>query len=490
MNELVGAVTDFAEDHRTGLTRAVDTINDCFDRIERNNAQLNAFVSYDRDRCLEAAESVDARAAAGRPVGKLAGVPIAIKDNICTKAGTTTCGSRILGGFRSPYDAHVIERLLAEDAIVVGKTNMDEFGMGSSTENSAHGPVRNPWNPQCVAGGSSGGSAAAVADRLVACALGSDTGGSIRQPASFCGVMGIKPTYGRVSRYGLVAYGSSLDQIGAITQDARDAALLMSIISGHDSRDSTSLETDVPDYVSEFPADVRGWRIGISEEYFSEGLDPEVEKNVLGVLDEFTLLGAKVVPIKLPHTKYATACYYIIATAEASSNLARFDGVRYGYRSNPVGEINQLYGNSRGDGFGDEVKRRIMLGTFSLSSGYYDAYYDKAMRVRTLIRGDFDEAFKQADVIVSPVAPTTAFKIGEKTADPLSMYLSDIYTISVNLAGICAVSVPCGFSQGGLPVGAQIMGPALGESKILGAAHLFQQHSEYHRASPGDTNAT
>ncbi|MCH7808570.1 MAG: Asp-tRNA(Asn)/Glu-tRNA(Gln) amidotransferase subunit GatA, partial [Planctomycetes bacterium] len=382
--------------------------------------------------------------------------------------------------------AFVIERLASAGAIIVGKTNLDEFAMGSSTENSVYGPTLNPWDLSCVAGGSSGGSAAAVAASMVPAALGSDTGGSIRQPASFCGVVGLKPTYGRVSRFGLVAFGSSLDQIGPIAGNARDVALLLNVIAGYDRRDSTSVDTPVPDYVAGLNEPLDGVRIGISDEYFGEGLGDEVRDAVAAAVDVMVDHGAQVVAVHFPHMRYAIACYYIIAAAEASSNLARFDGVHFGYRTPAPKDVIDLYAASRGEGFGDEVKRRLMLGAYVLSSGYYDSYYLKALKVRTLIQRDFEAAFHTVDVIACPVSPTPAFRVGQKCDDPLAMYLSDVYTISANLAGICAMSLPCGFSPTGLPIGLQLMGPAFGELKLLALAHQYQQTTDHHTKRPPD----
>jgi len=424
-------------------------------------------------------------------------VPVAIKDNLVVRGGTTTCASRILAGFVSPYDATVVERLRDAGAVFLGKTNMDEFAMGSSTENSAVAVTRNPWDTGRVPGGSSGGSAAAVAARMAFGALGSDTGGSIRQPASFCGVTGLKPTYGRVSRYGLVAFASSLDQIGTLARDVRDTALLLGAIAGHDPLDTTSIDEPVPDYVGDLDGRVgdldggiAGLRVGMPAEYFAEGISPETEKAVRAAIAQLAALGAEVVEISLPHLDYAVATYYIICTAEASSNLARYDGVRYGHRGDGEG-VHDMYRASREAGFGAEVKRRILLGTYVLSAGYYDAYYLKALKVRTLIKQDFDRAFERVDCIVAPTSPTTAFAIGEKVADPLTMYLSDIYTISVNLAGLPGLSVPCGFDQGGLhggppglPVGLQLIGKPFDEPTLLRAAHTYQQATDWHRRVP------
>lgn len=469
---------------RRGDFSAEEAVRRSFERLESVQSRYHAFLHHDRERALSIARKIDQRRIRGKIPGPLAGVPMAVKDNLCTTFGATTCGSRILESFHSRYDAHVIEKLESAGAVVIGKTNLDEFAMGSSTENSAFFSTLNPWNVNRVAGGSSGGSCAAVAARVVPAALGSDTGGSIRQPAAFCGVVGLKPSYGRVSRYGLVAFGSSLDQIGPIATNVRDAAVILGVIAGHDKRDSTSVDQSVPDYLTHLDRPVKGIRIGISEEYFGEGLDREVRGAVQAAIDLMAREGAEVVPIHLPHMKYGIACYYLIATAEASSNLARFDGVRYGYRTPRPSDIINLYESSRGEGFGPEVKRRIMLGTYALSSGYYDAYYLKALKVRTLIKGDFDKAFESVDVIASPVAPTTAFRVGEKTTDPLAMYLSDIYTISANLAGICAVSVSCGFDSQGLPIGLQFMGPAFGEESLLGIAHQYQLRTDYHEMAP------
>ncbi len=415
-------------------------------------------------------------------------IPIAIKDNLCTKGEEITCASRILKGFRSPYDAGVIERIKKSGGTILGIVNMDEFAFGSSCETSCYGPTFNPWNLQCVPGGSSGGSAAAVAADEAMWALGSDTGGSIRQPASFCGIVGLKPTYGRVSRYGLIAFASSLDQIGPLTKDVRDCALLMNIIAGYDERDSTSVNEPVPDYTKALVNDVRGLKIGIPKEAFVEGLDPEVRRSVEDAIDLLKKQGAIIKEVSLPHTPYAVATYYIVATAEASSNLARFDGVRYGLRAQPAkvrkNALIDMYEETRSLGFGDEAKRRIMLGTYALSSGYYDAYYLRGQKVRTLIKNDLDEVFKDCDVIMTPTSPTVSFKVGEKVSDPLSMYLSDIYTIPANLAGIPAISVPCGFSKSGLPIGLQLMGKAFDEEMLLRVSYTYEQNTEWHLKKP------
>lgn len=475
---------EMAADVRAGRTSAEEIVRAALERIDALNPKLFMLLSVARDHAIEHARIIDRRRAAGEPLGALAGVPIAVKDNLCTRFGTTTCGSRILEKFESRFDAHVIERLHAADAVIVGKANLDEFAMGSSTENSAFGVTRNPWDATRVAGGSSGGSCAAVACGAVPLALGSDTGGSIRLPASFCGVVGLKPSYGRVSRRGLVAFGSSLDQIGPIARTVPEVALLLQAIAGHDPRDSTSVRDSVPDYVQALDRPLRGLRIGIAEEYFGNGLNLEVKNAVQAAIQALEKNGATVSTVHLPHMKYGIACYYLVATAEASSNLARFDGVRYGHRTERASDIHEMYALSRGEGFGAEVKRRIMLGTFALSSGYHDAYYLQAQKVRTLIQRDFAAAFEQVDLIASPVAPTTAFPVGEKSDDPLTMYLSDIYTIAANLAGLCAVSVPCGFDRAGLPIGLQLMGPALDEPKLLAAAHAYQCQTNWHHRNP------
>lgn len=412
-------------------------------------------------------------------------VPIAIKDNICIKGNETTCASQILTGFKPPYNATVIEKLLDSGALIIGNANMDEFAFGSSTETSYFGVTRNPWNLECVPGGSSGGSTAAVAANEAIWAIGSDTGGSIRQPASFCGVVGLKPTYGRVSRYGLIAFASSLDQIGPITKDVTDAALLLGILSGYDPKDSTSVNVPVPDYTQALGKDAQGLKIGIPKEYFIDGMDPEVKDAILQAIDVLKKQGVTFKEISLPHTKYAVSTYYIIATAEASSNLARFDGVEYGLRKRPQekrkSHLVDMYEETRDAGFGREAKRRIMLGTYSLSSGYYDAYYLKGLKVRSLIKQDFDKAFEELDAIITPTAPTTAFKIGEKSNDPISMYLSDIYTISANLGGIPAMSIPCGFSKAGLPIGLQIMAKPFDEEMIFRIAKNYESQTEWHQ---------
>jgi aspartyl-tRNA(Asn)/glutamyl-tRNA(Gln) amidotransferase subunit A len=457
------------------------------ERIDALDPTLHAYNEVWRTEALERARSLDRALASGEQPGILAGVPVALKDNLCTTDGHTSCSSRILAGYRAPYAATVVRKLERAGAVILGKTNMDEFAMGSSTETSATGATRNPWDTGRVAGGSSGGSAAAVAARLAAAALGSDTGGSIRQPAAFCGVLGIKPTYGRVSRYGLVAYGSSLDQIGPLARDATDAALVLSAIGGHDPMDSTSVDHPVEDYVAGLDEAFRGRRVGVVAEFVSTGLHPEVAAALEGAAAKLRSAGAELVDLSLPHSRiqadasgglssYAVACYYVIAMAEASSNLSRYDGVHYGHRTaREASDIIDMTSSSRREGFGEETRRRIMLGTFALSSGYYDAYYLKALKVRRLIKEDFDRAFASCDLILCPATPGVAFRPGEKTADPLQMYLEDLYTISVNLAGLPAVVLPCGRSGDGLPIGAQLIGPVFSEAGLLAAARACEQ---------------
>jgi aspartyl-tRNA(Asn)/glutamyl-tRNA(Gln) amidotransferase subunit A len=471
---------------RAGEISSVAATKAVFERIAKVEPIVGAFISTFEEQAIARAAEIDKRIAANEPVGQLAGVPIAIKDNMCTTFGTTTCASKILANFKAPYNATAVEKLLAADAVIVGKTNLDEFAMGSSTENSGLKQTVNPWDTKRVPGGSSGGSTAAVAAGLCYAALGSDTGGSIRQPASFCGVVGLKPTYGRVSRYGLVAYGSSLDQIGPITQTVEDAALMMNVISGHDPADSTSVDekiAPVNDYLAKLDEPVRGLKIGIASS-FNAGADEQVRKAIDEAIKTYQHLGASVIEIDMPHLDYAIAAYYMVATAEASSNLARYDGVHYGHRTREPNDYIEVYTKSRAEGFGKEVKRRIMLGTYALSSGYYDAYYLKALKVRNLIRGDFVKAFENCDCIMMPVSPSTAFKIGEKTDDPLKMYLSDIYTIAVNLAGIPGISIPCGFDDKGLPIGLQILTPAFGEDNLLRIARMYEKQTDWHKMKP------
>jgi aspartyl-tRNA(Asn)/glutamyl-tRNA(Gln) amidotransferase subunit A len=450
-------------------------------RIKAVDGKVKAYVTVTEEIARMQAREADKRLKAGEKSSPLLGIPIAVKDNMCTDGIKTTCASKILANFVPPYDATVVRNLKQAGYVLCGKPNMDEFAMGSSTENSGFFITKNPWDLQRIPGGSSGGSAAAVAAGECIGSLGSDTGGSIRQPASCCGVVGLKPTYGRVSRFGLVAFASSLDQIGPITKDVTDSALLMNVISGHDERDSTSANVPAPDFTKALKKDVKGMKIGLPKEYFIEGMDSEVEKAVKGAVRTLEGLGAIVKEVSLPHTDYAVATYYILATSEASSNLARYDGVKYGYRTQSPKDLMDMYRKTRDEGFGPEVKRRIMLGTYALSAGYYDAYYKKGQQVRTLIKRDFDEAFKTVDVIATPTAPTAAFKIGEKSSDPLQMYLSDIFTISVNLAGIPGISVPCGFTSGNLPIGLQLLGKHFDEESILHAAFAYEQATEWHK---------
>ncbi len=494
----------------SGEVSSVELTSDFLDQIATHDPAIRAFLRVDRDAALSRAAEIDQCRRANQPLGRLAGLPVAVKDNLCTRGQPTTCASRMLERFAPPYDATVIARLRQAGAVIIGKTNMDEFAMGSSTENSHFGPTRNPWHPQHVPGGSSGGAAASLAAGMTPLSLGSDTGGSIRQPASFCGVSGLKPTYGRVSRYGLVAFASSLDQIGPLGRSVADVALLLEVLAGHDPLDSTSADVPVPDYTQTVLQPFDGLTVGVVREHFGAGLDGEVEAAVQEAVRVYQSLGAKIRDISLPHSKYAIATYYIIAPCEASSNLARYDGVHYGYRTDEpamLAEWNterrqfeargdtqaldsldsalvRMYRRSRAEGFGAEVKRRIMLGTYALSAGYYDAYYLKALRVRRLIRRDFDEAFREVDVIAGPVAPTAAYRIGEKIDDPLAMYLGDLYTVSANLAGLPGISIPCGFTRGLLPIGLQLQGPPMQEEKLLRAACMFQQATDWHTRRP------
>ena len=449
-------------------------------RISALNKKLNAYIHLDEASLLKSAQLFDKEPSHGL----LSGIPVALKDNICVKEEPTTCSSKILEGFRPPYDATVVSKLKASGAILAGKANMDEFAFGSSCETSCYGPTKNPHDISRIPGGSSGGSAAIVASGMAAAALGSDTGGSIRQPAAMCGVVGLKPTYGRVSRYGLIAFASSLDQIGPITKDVKDSALLLRAIAGYDEMDSTSVDMEVPDYTAFFTGDLKGVKIGIPKEYFIKGIDGEVLASVLEAIHILEKRGAKLVDISLPHTEYAVSTYYIIAPAEASSNLARFDGVQYGLRAANADDLIDMYVKTRSRGLGNEAKRRILLGTYVLSSGYYDAYYLKAQKVRTKIRMDFMNAFKEVDCIVTPTTPTAAFKIGERMSDPLSMYLSDIFTIPANLAGIPAISIPCGFTKSSLPIGLQILADAFREDNIFRTAYVYEQNTDWHKRRP------
>jgi aspartyl-tRNA(Asn)/glutamyl-tRNA(Gln) amidotransferase subunit A len=454
-----------------------------FDRIAATEDKIHSYITLCRDAALAEAARADKEFKKGNEVHPLLGIPIAIKDNFLTSAIRTTCASKILGNFIPPYDSTVVGRIRSAGAVITGKTNLDEFAMGSSAENSAFFPTRNPWNTDRVPGGSSGGSAAAVAADQCIAALGTDTGGSIRQPAACCGIVGLKPTYGRVSRYGIIAFASSMDQVGPMAKEVRDCALLLEAIAGYDSADSTSVNRPVPRYSEALTGDIKGLRLGIPKEYFVSGMQPEVEAAVRNAVRLLEQNGATIEEISLPHTEYAVAVYYIVATAEASSNLARYDGMRYGHRA-PGKDLTETYMLSREEGFGPEVKRRIMLGTYALSAGYYDAYYLKAQQVRALVQRDFDEAFQRCDVIITPTAPTTAFRISEKMQDPLQMYLSDIYTISMNLAGLPALSLPCGFDSEGLPIGLQIIGKHFDESIIFGVAYAYEQSTGWHTRKP------
>jgi aspartyl-tRNA(Asn)/glutamyl-tRNA(Gln) amidotransferase subunit A len=456
-------------------TTATSLAEAFYAKIEKTDPEIGAYLTLSKDRALEQAARMDSLAARGEELPLLGGVPVGIKDVMVTRGVLTTAGSKILANYIPPYDCTAVARLEAAGAVVLGKLNCDEFAMGSSNENSAWRPVRNPRDLSRVPGGSSGGSAAAVAADMAVATLGSDTGGSIRQPASFCGVVGLMPTYGRVSRYGLIAFASSLDRIGPLTKTVRDAAIALRTIAGRDPMDPTSAEVPVPDYIAELEKPVRGLKLGVAKEYFGEGLDSEVRKSVEAAIQKLAGSGCEIVPVSLPHTEYAIPTYYIVATAEASSNLARFDGVRYGYRAGDARTLSEMYRRSRDHGFGAEVKRRIMLGTFALSTGYYDAYYLKAQRVRTLLARDFEEAFKKVDAIVTPTSPTAAFKLGEKADDPLSMYLADIFTVTADLAGIPGISVPCGETKENLPVGLQILGKHFDEATILRVAHAYEQ---------------
>ncbi|TBR58696.1 aspartyl/glutamyl-tRNA amidotransferase subunit A [Westiellopsis prolifica IICB1] len=466
---------------------AVEITQEALDRIQTLEPKLHSFLCVTAERALEQARAVDAKIAAGEEIGLLAGVPIGIKDNICTKGITTTCASRILENFVPPYEATVTQKLAAAGAVMVGKTNLDEFAMGGSTETSAYGLTANPWDLSRVPGGSSGGSAAAVAAGECTVSLGSDTGGSIRQPASFCGVVGMKPTYGLVSRYGLVAFASSLDQIGPFARSVEDAATLLQAIAGHDPKDSTSLKVSIPDYTASLQPDLkpRGQlKIGVIKETFGEGLDSQVEEAINIALAQLQNLGAEIHIVSCPRFRYGLPSYYIIAPSEASANLARYDGVKYGYRADEAENLIEMYTRTRASGFGTEVKRRIMLGTYALSAGYYDAYYLKAQKVRTLIKEDFEKAFEHVDVLACPTAPSTAFKAGEKTADPLSMYLVDLMTIPVNLAGLPGISVPCGFDDSGLPIGLQLIGKPLREDQLFQVAYAYEQSTQWHLQVP------
>ena len=498
MSLIESTATTMLKDLEAGRTSSVEIVKEYLQQIDKHDKRVGAFLRIDPDTAIQRAKEIDDRRAAGKPLGRLAGLPVAVKDVLCTKNETTTCASRILENFVPPYDATVIAKLKAADAVLIGKTNMDEFAMGGSTENSAFGVTRNPWDLERIPGGSSGGAAACVASSMAPLSIGTDTGGSIRQPAALCGVVGLKPTYGRVSRYGLVAFASSLDQVGPIARSAEDVAILLEVISGHDEKDSTSAKLSVAGYMNSTTKPIDGLRLGIVREYFGDGLDSEIRDAVLEAVKVYESLGAKTVDISLPHSKYAIATYYIIAPSEASSNLARYDGVHYGYRTDEKIMMEELaterkaknddelenalvrmYRKTRAEGFGPEVKRRIMLGTYSLSAGYHHEYYLKALKVRRLIRHDYDEAFKTVDLVIGPTTPSPAFKIGEKVNDPLSMYLEDLYTVGANLAGIGAISVPCGFTKSKLPIGLQLQSPPFEEERLLRAAHMYQQESGF-----------
>lgn len=482
LNQLT--ISEAAPGLRQKKFSARELMQACLDRVKAVDGKVKAFLSYDEKDALAQADEADKRLADGTAVSPLTGIPVGLKDLLCVKDQPCNCASKILGNFRSVYDATVVHKLKDAGAVMFGRLNMDEFAMGSSTENSGFFTTRNPWDLERIPGGSSGGSAAAVAADQCIATLGSDTGGSIRQPAALCGCVGFKPTYGRVSRYGLVAFASSLDQIGPFSKDVRDTAILLGAISGQDPLDSTSVPEPVPDYTAGLDGNIKGLKLGIAKEYMIGGLDPEVGAIVQKAIDQLQKLGAEIVEVSLPHTEYAAATYYIIAPAEASANLARFDGIRYGQRIDGADPI-ELYSKTRGAGFGTEVKRRIILGTYVLSSGYYDAYYLRAQKVRTLIRNDFIKAFEKVDAIVTPTTPTAAFKAGEKSGDPLQMYLSDIYTISCNLAGICGISIPCGFTaKPKLPVGLQLLGKPFGESTILKLAHAYEQTTNWRKERP------
>ncbi|WP_299200423.1 Asp-tRNA(Asn)/Glu-tRNA(Gln) amidotransferase subunit GatA [uncultured Amphritea sp.] len=475
-------LAELAQGLATGEFSSVELTRSYLDRINTEDAALNSFITVTEEQALAQAEAADQRRAAG-DAGPFTGLPIAHKDIFCTQGVRTSCGSRILDNFISPYNATVIDKFNSAGAVSLGKTNMDEFAMGSSNESSFYGPARNPWNTDCVPGGSSGGSAAAVAGGLAPGATGSDTGGSIRQPAALCGITGLKPTYGRVSRYGMIAYASSLDQGGPMARTAEDTAMMMNVMAGFDPKDSTSLDQPVPDYTLRLNDSLKGLKIGLPKEFFSDQIDPQITAQVQAAIKEFEALGATVKEVSLPNSHLAIPAYYIIAPAEASSNLSRFDGVRYGYRCDDPVDLEDMYKRSRGEGFGEEVKRRIMVGTYALSEGFYDAYYKKALQIRRLIQQDFVKALTEVDIIMGPTTPHPAFKLGEKTSDPVSMYMEDIFTISLNLAGMPGMSIPCGFANG-LPVGLQLIGNYFAEERLLNAAHQFQQATDWHSQRP------
>ena len=473
-NRKTKTFSELRESIQSGRVKAIDIAHSYYERIEHINERLNIYLRLTKERALEQAAKIDAAAAKGDQLGALAGIPVAVKDVLVMRGAPSTAGSKILKGYQPPYDATAVVRLEAAGAVLLGKLNCDEFAMGSSNENSAYGPVRNPVDPDRVPGGSSGGSAAAVAADLAVATLGTDTGGSIRQPASFCGVVGVLPTYGRVSRYGLIAFASSLDRVGPFAGNVRDAATVLSAIAGHDASDATSSSAPVADYAAESDKGAEGLRVGVPEEYFGEGLDPEVREQIEKGIEGLRKSGCSLKRVSLPHTRYAIPTYYLVATAEASANLARFDGVRYGYRSAASATLSDMYSHSRDEGFGEEVKRRIMLGTYALSAGYYDAYYLKAQKVRRLLAEEFLRTFAEVDAIVTPTAPTPAFKLGEKTGDPLAMYLADIYTVTASLAGICGVTVPCGATKAGLPVGMQVLASHMNEGTAFRVARAVE----------------
>lgn len=481
MDVLKMTALELGKEIKNGNIKCVDAVNAVFEAIEEKDTVINAYISLNKEEAIKRAKEVQELIDKGELTSEIAGVPFTIKDNICTKGLKTTCASKILGDFAPVYNATVIEKLENAGAIIIGKANMDEFAMGSTSETSYYGATKNPWDTNKVPGGSSGGSAAAVSAGEAVIALGSDTGGSIRQPASYCGITGFKPTYGTVSRYGLIAYASSLDQIGPVARDVADCKAVMNVISGKDNLDGTSLRENLPDFSAPLLSDIKGMKVALPKQCFENGLDSDVKEKVLAVADKLKELGAIVEEIDLPFVDYAIPAYYIIATAEASSNLSRFDGVKYGFRSENYDGIVDLYNATRSEGFGDEVKKRILLGTFVLSSGYYDAYYRKALKVKNIIKQNFDEIFSKYDIILTPTAPTTAPKIGESLADPLQMYLTDIYTVSVNIAGLPGLSVPCGFDRSGMPIGAQFIGAALSDMKVLSLGYAYQNATDFHK---------
>lgn len=493
MSIISKSATQQREMLRTGELTSVELTTAYLEQIKLRESAVKAFVYLDEQRALDTAQQIDVRRAAGEPLGDLAGIPVAVKDNLCTQGVPTTCASKILNGFVPPYDATVVAKLKTADAVLIGRTNMDEFAMGSSTENSAIQVTNNPWDLECIPGGSSGGSAACIAAEFAPLALGSDTGGSIRQPAALCGIVGLKPSYGRVSRYGLVAFASSLDQIGPMTSNVEDAALLLQVLAGHDSHDSTSANVKVDSYVENVTQPLSDLTLGVVDEHYGEGLDKEIKASIKEAIEVYESLGATIKHIEMPHASYGIATYYIIAPCEASSNLARFDGAHYGYRTEPSSvdqtpesedALTRMYRLSRAAGFGDEVKRRIMLGTYALSEGYYDAFYLKALKVRRLIRQDYDNAFKAVDLLIGPVTARSAFKQGEKTSDPLAMYMEDLFTVTANLSGVAGISLPCGLTATGLPIGVQLQSAPFQEDKLLRAAYMFQDATDWHQRRP------